>query len=193
MCPIVTCSFLFYFLLLADAQWNMNPSPYVTRFTGTSFMPFCTTHYDMLSYTDMMDFMVEMETNPHASVHGDIGGSYGCDLFLPLLEAGYINDDDSVTKICKQWIFSLKSLYRKNMIRPKDCSLPEDIQSASCSFICVDNDDDWETAFSEQLVTKLLKGYVPTNMDDDGKDMWVDFVCGGDGAKVFAGLHSCDI
>lgn len=141
------------------SPWNMNPSPYVTRFTGTTFLPKCSTHYDMMSYTDMMSFMVEMETSPHASTHGDVGGAYGCDLFQPLLDAGYINDEDSMVKICKIWIFSLKSLYRKNMIKARDCDVPDDTQIASCPFQCMKtvDVDDWEESLESQLFDKLLK------------------------------------
>jgi hypothetical protein len=44
------------------APWNMNPSPYVTRFTsdyqiGIS-LPSCTQHYDILQTDNLMDFMV---------------------------------------------------------------------------------------------------------------------------------------
>jgi hypothetical protein len=45
------------------APWSMNPSKYVSRFTsdwqiGTT-LPRCSSHYDMLSYTSLMDFLMD--------------------------------------------------------------------------------------------------------------------------------------
>ena len=38
----------------------MNPSPYVSRFTGSGEMPKCSTHLDMLDYTDLMTFFIKV-------------------------------------------------------------------------------------------------------------------------------------
>ena len=60
------------------APWNMNPSPYVSRFSmdlqvGTS-LPTCAQHYDMLEYTNMMDFYYDIQYGPHATTHSLSGG-----------------------------------------------------------------------------------------------------------------------
>lgn len=174
------------------SPWNMNPSPYLTRFTGSSFLPSCSSHYSILQYTDLMDFSFDMELGPHAAVHGDLGGAFGCDMFSPLFEAGYINSESDLLTICKVWIFTLKALYRKNLIEPRECDLVGDVQSASCPFQCIyesTDDDDPLSGLKLQLM-KLLKGEVPSDISDDGKTAWGDFVCGGNASRVFGGDHA---
>lgn len=169
------------------SPWNMNPSPYITRFTGTLFLPNCKSHYDMLYYSDMMDFFFEMESSPHATSHGGLGGAFGCDLFLPLLEEGYINDEASVKAMCKTWIFTLKALYRKNYIAPqKSCALGDSVQDATCPFECLQDGE----VLRKQLLDNYLRQYVPSDMSQKGKKAWEEFICGGDASRVFAGDHS---
>ena len=170
------------------SPWNMNPSPYVSRFTGTSFMPKCSTFVDMLDYTDLMSFMNNVEVSPHASVHGSNGGTYGCDLFDPLLEMGALTDEASKITVCKLWIFSLKSFYRKNLIHPQTgCSVPENVQDAFCPFECEPNSDD---DVKEWLFHNVIKTSVPDVLTTEQENAWVDFMCGGDAARVFAGDHA---
>ena len=169
------------------SPWNMNPSPYVTRFTGTSFLPTCASHMNMLSYTDMMDFMIELEVAPHAGLHGVTGGTYGCELFDPLLAAGAITDEDNKMMICKLWIFTLKSLYRKNMIHATEgCVVADNVQDSFCPLDCEKGQD---YAIKSLLLDNLINKRVPSGMSSDNQDMWLNFVCGGDAARIFSGDH----
>ena len=71
------------------APWNMNPSPYVSRYTANQMigvtLPTCTSHYTILQEVEYMDFLVNFAYDPHATTHSLIGGTYGCDLMVPLL------------------------------------------------------------------------------------------------------------
>ena len=170
------------------SPWNMNPSKYITRFSGVTNPPDCKSHYSMVSdYTDLMDFMISVENSAHATTHGGIGGSYGCDMFDPLLEKGYISSSSSLLAICKLWIFSLKVLYRKNfLIASTGCELPDDVQDASCPFQCNVPDI---ASLTLTLKNNILGGYIPTDISAEGMTAWINFVCGGDASRVFSGDH----
>ena len=172
------------------APWNMNPSPYISRFAmdfqiGT-YLPSCQQHYDMLEYDDMMDYFYDIQYGPHATTHSLTGGIYGCDLMKPLLEAGYINDEKALKTICSSWLFYVKEFYRYDYISPKtDCVVADDIQSSECGFTL---NDEMEADFMFNLKTKLT-GNVPTTMTETGWNAWKDFICGGNGGKIFSGDH----
>lgn len=170
------------------SPWNMNPSPYVSRFTGVGLMPKCSSHLDMFEYDDMMDFFIKIEVGPHAAVHGTNGGKFGCDLFDPLVESGAITGHSEKMNVCSLWIFTLKALYRKALILPKKgCSLPENTNDAFCPFTCTaGTEEDLKTS----LFNKLVESAVPEDMTIDQQNKWVEFVCGGDAARVFAGDHA---
>jgi hypothetical protein len=65
------------------APWNLNPSPYVSRFTfdGHMSLPGCSDHYEVLVFNDLMDFMFEISQSSHATTHALSGGIFGCDIF----------------------------------------------------------------------------------------------------------------
>lgn len=170
------------------SPWNMNPSPYVTRFTGTNYLPTCTSHMNMMDYTNMMDFMIESEVAPHAGLHGVTGGAFGCDMFDDLLAMGAITDEDNKMMICKLWIFTLKSLYRRNLIHAQPGCVPgEDLNDSFCALECEPGQD---YAIKSLLLTNLVNKRVPSDLDSDQEQAWVDFVCGGNAAKVFSGDHA---
>jgi hypothetical protein len=51
--------------------WNMNPSPYISRFTiAAPSLPSCSAYYDGLVMTDIMDFLAYAPFDPHAPIHG---------------------------------------------------------------------------------------------------------------------------
>jgi len=172
------------------APWNMNPSPYVSRFSmdlqiGIS-LPTCTQHYKILEETDMMSFFYDMQYDPHATTHSLTGGIYGCDLLQPLLDAGYITDETNMKKICSKWIFYLKEFYRYNYLVPNDnCTVPDDVQSSECGFYCPDES---LTELNQNLNTKLFSN-IPETIGEVGQSAWLDFVCLGDGQKIFSGDH----
>lgn len=170
------------------APWSMNPSPYVSRFTsdwkiGTT-LPTCLSHYKMLEYTTFTDFMMEAGDDPHSSAHSLIGGVYGCDLFRPLIFAGFITGHTEMMTICGSWSFILKELYRNNYILPwSNCTTTDDDLSESvCGFDCQSTDD----------VQTLLQALIEADtgpLTDRGWTAWSDFVCSGNGFKVFPGDH----
>lgn len=60
------------------APWNMNPSNLITRFTSVDkWLPTCDTHYTLVGYTLLSDFLKQVPYGAHASVHGVVGGVYG--------------------------------------------------------------------------------------------------------------------
>jgi len=175
------------------APWNMNPSPYISRFTmdlqiGTS-LPSCQEHYNMLEYDTLMDYLYDIQYGPHATTHSLTGGIYGCDLMKPLLDAGYATDETNLKMICASWLFYIKEFYRYNYITPwDDCVVDsEDVGSASCGFDCTTDTAD-STAFLFNLKNKLAAN-VPSDMSDEGWTAWKDFICTGDGGKIFSGDH----
>jgi len=169
--------------------WNMNPSPYVTRFASyTLELPSCLDYFAWASDTDFVDFLEIAPYGPHASTHGVIGAVFGCDLMDPLLEVGIIRDSDSQLAICKKWGFYLKELYRANYISPKtDCTATSlTYEDISCGFTCNEETYDDMTA---ELETVISEQYLPPNMQTEDWETWRDFICTGDGYKIFVGDH----
>jgi len=174
------------------APWNMNPSPYISRFTmdlkvGTS-LPSCNDHYSMLEYDDLMDFLYKIQYGPHATTHSLTGGIYGCDMMKPLLEAGYISSEENLKKACSNWLFYVKEFYRYNYITPnKNCAVESNVQDSSCGFTCTSDATQLDNLLFN--MKNKLASYVPTDMSDAGWQAWVDFVCTGDGGQIFSGDH----
>jgi hypothetical protein len=172
------------------APWNMNPSPYISRFTSDYRiginLPSCSSHYSLLQKTDMMDFSYNSAFDSHATTHSMIGGVYGCELMKPLLSQGYINNEEDLKQICSKWVFNLKEFYRYNFITPnKACSVdPDDVNSASCGFTCIDEGSAFEANIRQKLGT-----HIPQDISDEGIAAWKDFICRGDGYRIFAGDH----
>jgi len=174
------------------APWNMNPSPYVSRFSydykiGIS-LPTCTEHYSILEETSLSQFMYDIQNGPHATTHSLAGGIYGCELMTPMREAGYLENETTQKGLCSKWVFYLKEFYRYGYIAPlKDCVVSDDVQSSTCGFECA-SDTLTLNLFMANLQTKLAD-YVPADMSVDGWYAWKDFVCTGDGGKIFSGDH----
>ena len=169
--------------------WNMNPSPYITRFTSyTLSLPSCLDYYAWASDKEFVDFLEIAAYGPHASTHGVIGSVYGCDLMDPLLEDGIIRDEDSQLSICKKWGFYLKELYRSNYIVPRtDCSYTSLAKNdIDCGFTC--NTNTYEAMLTE-LPSVISSQYVPEQMDTEDWVKWRDFICTGDASLIFVGDH----
>lgn len=84
--------------------WNMNPSPNITRFASTTVsVPSCAAYSSWASADSYTDFLYGAPYLPHASVHGDIGGAYGCDAMNYMRSKGLINDIDDQISICSKW------------------------------------------------------------------------------------------
>jgi len=170
------------------APWNTNPSPYISRFSAyTTQLPTCFDYYIWLQYDSLADFLSNSPYSPHSSTHGAIGAVFGCDKMDELREAGLIIDSDEQVSLCQKWSFIIKELYRYNFISAsKDCkakSLDED--GFSCPYVC--NADRLDT-LSIRLSSVIGSRYVGTlSLEQWGK--WRDFICYGDGHKIFVGDH----
>jgi hypothetical protein len=127
------------------APWNMNPSPYLSRFPfdfssdgATVIFPTCYDNYKILQYDDMMDFFFDMAYGPHGSSHTILGGFFGCDTFNKMLEKGYIVSTSALYSMCSTWSFTLKELWRGNYITPRTgCTInSQSMESSVCGFDC---------------------------------------------------------
>ena len=174
------------------APWNLNPSPFVSRFTNyNAAVPECSDHYDLVAkYDSLSDFLQVAPYAPHARIHGSIGSIYGCDKMAPMLEAGLIQSQTQQVLLCTQWPIILKVLYRKHFIEAADkdeCTRPviANVDSFSCGFSCM---DDGSGAIEKYLYT-LMHKYTGDTLTDDDWTTWKEFICEGDGPKIFAGDH----
>lgn len=170
------------------APWNQNPSPYLSRFASAMdiSLPDCGSHYQAVQQTDLTTFTQTIEAGPHAKTHVRLGGTFGCDLLLPLYEQGLIKDYTSFTDMCGNWVFTLKEFYRNNYLIPmSDCSIDEDnVDDSVCGFTCNDPDD----TFISEIISKLITSMSP-NMTRADWESVKEFICEGDGQKIFYGEH----
>jgi len=191
---------LYYAYGYMRSPWNVNPSKYISRYTSIDkTLPTCNSHYTLLEYDQITDFLHEIPYAAHAAAHGVIGGVFGCDAMDYLREAGYINDVEGQLDLCKNWIFYLKEFYRSSILLPSDecTSVDEDgnysvdFEDTKCTYVC---NSDYDNVLLMMLQHSILNSdyeSVPEYgvMPDEGWDAWKDFICGGDGSKVFGGDH----
>ena len=57
------------------APWNMNPSPYITRYVDGGNFPTCSGFYDWLQKGSLMKFLKYAPGPSHASSHGTVANS----------------------------------------------------------------------------------------------------------------------
>ena len=176
------------------APWNANPSPWVSRFSGyTTGLPSCTDHYNWLKDNDYTDFMSDSPYAPHASVHGAIGSVFGCDLMDPLREQGLLVSEYQQNKFCQKWTFLIKELYRKDFLTGAEngaCSYTKlNQEGQNCAYVCNKENSKYDNMGLqlENLIATQYTGSVLTNAQ---YNVFRDFICEGDGAKVFAGDHT---
>lgn len=174
------------------APWNLNPSPYLSRFTSTNkHLPSCVSHYSLLEYDDLKDFLFESPYAAHAATHGTIGGVYGCDMMDEMMEKGYLVDDEGQINLCKNWIFYLKEFFRLNYLVPfSNCTYDENVPATElqCGYTC--NDDlTSDFVFELKNILNSDNDCIPYDLQDAGWFAWKDFICTGNGYKVFGGDH----
>ena len=172
--------------------WNLNPNPYVSRYTfnfSMYQMPSCSDHYTLMTYDSLMSFFNFGEFAPHGNVHIITGGAYGCDMFRPLLEKGFILDEYSLQKLCVSWsAVIMKTAYRYHMVTPeKNCKVhSKDINLSQCKYQCDESAKDDIFAFISSLASNRDDpGFLNLDVKRDGaKEVWLEFICGGNGGKV---------
>ena len=183
------------------APWNANPSPFISRFSGyTTTLPSCSDHYMWLQDSTFTDFLSDSPYSPHASLHGAVGSVMGCDLMDPLREQGLFVSAYQQNKFCQKWSFLIKELYRKNFLEGApagDCTYSSlDAEGQSCHFVCNKDAGSSEGDKSKydnmplQLENLISTTYTGTVLTTEQYEMFRDFICDGDGAKVFAGDHT---
>ena len=165
--------------------WNMNPSKYITRFSSNfPDLPECNDYKEWIYESDFSAFMKLAPYGPHSTTHSAIGGVYGCDVLDAMLEKNLIKDSDAVTAICLKWPFWLKEMYRGDYLSTETgCSVKE----KNCKFVCNSEKLDDLLAVIKDTIT--LSAYTPGNLTDSDWETWRDFICTGDGNKIFVGDH----
>lgn len=179
---------------LLRSPWNMNPSPYVTRFASSeSTLPTCSDYYTLFKSADVTSFLDFVQKGPHAPLHAAVGNTFGCDAMDSLLESGVLASESAQVKLCRMWSFYMKDLYRANYIEPQtDCN-NDDFKTApndqSCSYVCNADQDD---TFIDALKDKMDgKDYFTSSFgSDDDWNTIKEFVCTGDAKKIVVGAHS---
>jgi hypothetical protein len=168
--------------------WNSNPSPYISRFiTEDAEIPGCASFYSWLTKDSLSDFMYHASFGPHASVHGSVGGLYGCDVFNNQVDEGLLNAD-STDAICGKWTNYMKELYRSNDVSPIDSCYVADLDSEdgfNCGYLCSSTQ-----AVGKQLMDLIDESMVPDGLTSSDWSKWGEFICkGGDAHRVFSGDH----
>jgi len=169
--------------------WTVNPSEYISRFPAYSpKLPGCSTYYSWLSEMDLGTFFYQANNDPHASAHGAIAAVYGCDAMDEMRTGGYIKSADSQVEICSQWGFYLKDMYRLNYLwMQSDCTADTlDMEGIQCGFTC---NPEYYDEMPDYIASLFNSKWLPTNMGNQGWLAWRDFVCTGNGYRVFYGDH----
>lgn len=174
------------------SPWNLNPSPYVSRYTllqgrppGHPNFPSCTNHYELLQVTNMMDFFFDMQLLPHGAVHIELGGTFGCEALKPMLNAGYILDEENLWGVCRKWFIILKEGYRSNYFLPAhDCVVNAmDPTLSECPLICTPGGE----VLYYGLFSHVMGNNINTSMPDS-QHAWYHFIC-TQGSRIFTGDH----
>ncbi len=164
-------------------RWNMNPSKYLTRyFSSIIELPECSSFYNYVdSYHDTASIMYEAAYSVHGNTHGAIGNVFGCDVLKPLLDDGTFDSIETLLNVCKTWpVDLLKESFRSGAIEFRDDCSVEDDGTVECSVDCVDED---------YISTTIISAIRPYISGADGVSNVVDFLCNGDGYRIFAGDH----
>ena len=176
--------------------WNTNPASKITRFSSDNLLieniPSCRNYLSWLQDMDYSSFLSTSENAPHASIHGGIGGVFGCNVLDELYDQGLVGADPSGTDyrddICYKWPFYMKELYRGNLLfMREDCTTDEGLSydGSSCGYDC-------NSARIDEIPGVLaglsLANYVAYN-NDSVWQTFSDFICTGNGWRIFSGDH----
>ena len=169
--------------------WTVNPSKYISRFPAYSpQLPGCSTYYNWLQISDLGSFFYTANNDPHASTHGAIAAVFGCDAMDSMREGGYIRSAASQVELCSQWGFYLKDMYRLNYLwMQSDCTVSTvDKEGIQCGFTC--NPDTYDD-LPDYLASLFNSNWLSPDMKSSGWYAWRDFICTGDGYRIFYGDH----
>lgn len=170
--------------------WNMNPSPYISRFAfdfpQNIDLPDCSSHYSAFAFDDLMDFFYWNSFSPHSLTHTTIGGFFGCDLFDDLVEKGVFYDKADALKVCSSWPFQIKEFWRANYITArKDCTVTGAAEDSTCGFDC--NPETLENLW--EFFYPLFQSVINSDNLDVAKKEMMEFICNGKTGKFFTGDH----
>jgi hypothetical protein len=71
--------------------WNLNPNPYISRFTiNAPKLPSCTAYYTGLTMDDVFDFFAYAPFDPHAPIHGKSESHCHCTTVRVLCNTKYL-------------------------------------------------------------------------------------------------------
>lgn len=157
------------------APWNINPSPYVTRYHKNcgakvaDVWPTCATHWhftNSMDYSTWYEWAFNIGYLPHGPIHSWVGGIGGfCDSFSEL--EGLLTNEEIIN--LKQGAFGLlKNAYRDKYVQmPAYCTTDSEEE---CIWACAlglhqRDDDDGIRAQSFDLIRSTIQG-ITTDMDD---------------------------
>jgi hypothetical protein len=169
----------------------MNPSPYISRFTthNDPELPTCYNYFYGVAKTDFLDFLQWAPYGPHAATHAVVGGVYGCDKMNWAVDEGFVADAAMQQKLCAFWGVVMKELYRGQYIDPNTgCSAATlSDTDISCGYTC--NTEKYETMY--EAIKPLIVRFVAEGVAgaDHTWSTFRDFICKGDGYKIFVGDH----
>jgi len=167
------------------SNWNMNPSPFVSRFAPVKWpMASCYHFQQLLAAETVEEFTAQAPYLPHGSIHVNIGGIFGCELLQDFSDRKYIIGEYNIQHVCISWSFQIKELFRNNvMVFPEKCEYSIDNPNhINCRYKCPAGYD----AVIEQL-TIINKYFDAANMTQHDWHYVAKFICDGDGSKIIQG------
>jgi hypothetical protein len=172
------------------APWNFNPSPYLTRFYDTvtaPALPSCSSHLSILRETDYTDYSLTISYAAHGSTHTNIGNKFGCDVMLDVYEEFGFESEAKMYLWCNYYPLFMKDFYRMYFYRlDGPCvTIDEKSEAAVCKLICTEELTDEFGAKLKEYIEELDILEVT-----DTKLAYIkDWICNGDGTKLFFGDH----
>jgi hypothetical protein len=175
------------------SPWNMNPNPYISRYTytGESYkLPTCSSYINLLEMSKKTTFLSEVAFDTHGTTHTLPGGLIGCELLLSFIDLGYVRNATALN-LCATWPFVIKNLYRYHFVAlPTNCvARSYDFNGIDgCPFICKDTE-------AVGVAAAIFMGDYGYTMTDpytgniSPNTYIADFICNGNASKIYTGDH----
>ncbi len=175
------------------APWVLNPSPYTSRYSFDwdvefGYLPSCYYNYDILEYTDLMDYFYEISFGPHGTAHTTYGGVYGCDALADWVTDGIVSGEEDLQEVCSYMGNTIKELFRYGYTdSPKNCTLnTTNYANAACYYECRPE----YTYAGAAAFYDLFVDYLADGVDrDDFYSYFAEFMCSESFSKLFVGDH----